>query len=32
LFPRGWERFFVLSQDAGTTVMEEGIRLEEDKD
>jgi hypothetical protein len=28
----GGKRFFVLSQDAGTTVMEEGIRLEEDKD
>ena len=28
----GGKRFFVLSQDAGTTVMEEGIRLEDEKD
>jgi hypothetical protein len=28
----GGKRFFVLSQDAGTTVMEEGVRLDDDKD
>jgi hypothetical protein len=28
----GGKRFFVLSQAPGTTVMEEGIRLEEEKD
>ncbi|MFZ2001991.1 MAG: hypothetical protein WB616_10910 [Candidatus Sulfotelmatobacter sp.] len=28
----GGKRFFVLSEAPGTTVMEEGIRLEEDKD
>jgi hypothetical protein len=28
----GGKRFFVLSEEAGTTVMEEGIRLDEDKD
>jgi hypothetical protein len=28
----GGKRFFVLSTDPGTTVMEEGIRLEEEKD
>jgi len=28
----GGKRFFLLSEEAGTTVMEEGVRLEEDKD
>jgi hypothetical protein len=28
----GGKRFFVLSQDPGTAVLEEGVRLEEDRD
>jgi len=28
----GGKRFFVLSQDAGTTVLEEGVRIEDDTD
>ena len=28
----GGKRFFVLSEEAGTTVMEEGVRLEDEKD
>ena len=28
----GGKRFFVLSQDPGTAVMEEGVRLEDDRD